>query len=182
MISLGVLLLACPAPSVAVDAGVPPVDAGVDAGVALWVDGGARAAVEPQSLKFQLLAMQRDGGTELVIVSGLRAEVEPAKALVLVLEQELADYRVRLLDAQEQIPPSDDEAVGLDGGLQYRIMLAAPLRPGRAYALTVEAELGADLTDVRGARFRDLRIELKVRGEPEPERAPWRPERRRRKP
>jgi hypothetical protein len=180
--SLGavLLLVACPAPRAAIDAGLveAPIDAGVDAGSPADSEAATRIA-EPAELKFELLAALRDGGVEPVAISALRGELEPASALVLLLESALADYRVRLLDAQEQIPPSDDEAIELDGGLSYRIGLAGPLKPGRSYALTVEAELGTDITDARGNRFHDLRVDLKVRGEPEPEKPPGRPGKRR---
>lgn len=181
--SLGAMLLVtgCPAPRDAIDGGgtQAPIDVGVDSGSDLGDAGTAPRAAQPQALKFELIAALKDGGVEPVAIGALRGELEPASALVLLLEPALADYRVRLLDAQEQIPPSDDEALEFDGGLSYRIGLAAPLKPGRTYALTVEAELGTDITDARGNRFQDLRLDLKVRGEPEPERTPGRPGKRR---
>jgi len=48
-------------------------------------------------------------------------------------------------------------------------VLAAPLKPGRAYSFSVEAELGHEISDFSGRGYRDVRVGLKVRGAPEPE-------------
>ena len=64
---------------------------------------------------------------------------------------------------------SDEEARAEDGGMSYRIVLAAPLKSGRSYTLSVESELGHEITDFSGRGYRDVRVGLRVRGEPEAE-------------
>ncbi len=156
------LLAGCPDEKPYVDASVPePVieDAGV-------VDAGPPI---PTELAFAIDFFSTDGGVSTVQSSAATAQIDPAKEAFIQFPIPLKDYRIRMFDGAEQVLPSDEEARIEDGGMTYRIVLAAPLKPGRSYAFSVEAELGHEITDMSGRGYRDVRVALKVRGEPEPE-------------
>ncbi len=161
-----VLLLAgCPAETPFVDASVP--DAGlaeVDAG---FIDAGPPV---PTELTFAIDFLGVDGGLSTVSSAATStSEIDPSKSVFIQFPAPLKDYRVRMFDGAEQVLPSDEEARAEDGGMSYRIVLAAPLKSGRSYTFSVEAELGHEITDFSGRGYRDVRVGLKVRGDPEPE-------------
>ena len=116
-----------------------------------------------------------------VLSTATSAEIEPARSVFIQFPTPLKDYRVRIFDGAEQVLASDEEARAEDGGMSYRIVLAAPLKPGRSYSFSVEAELGHEITDLVGRGYRDVRVGLKVRGEPEPEPSKKKPGKKRRK-
>lgn len=162
IVAAAMLLAGCPDEKPYVDASVPePVieDAGV-------VDAGPPI---PTELAFAIDFFSTDGGVSTVQSSAATAQIDPAKEAFIQFPIPLKDYRIRMFDGAEQVLPSDEEARIEDGGMTYRIVLAAPLKPGRSYAFSVEAELGHEITDMSGRGYRDVRVALKVRGEPEPE-------------
>ena len=162
----GFSLCGCPdAPKASLDAGVLiVVDAGapgLDAGVS--VDAGS-------SLRYLVFGVLLDGGAEPLTAfeEAKSIEVDSLRGLA-VTSVALRDYRIRVIDSADQVVPSDDTATELDGGLSYVIAFTQPLRPGKTYALTFEAQAGSQLTDAAGNPWDDVRLTLKVRGQPEPE-------------
>jgi hypothetical protein len=166
---LSVLWVAgCPDGKPFVDASVELVDAGVsgvpfDAG---FVDAGPPV---PFELTFAIDFFGLDGGVSTVPSTAASTQIDPARSVFILFPIALKDYRVRMFDGAEQVLPSDEEARVEDGGMSYRIVLSAPLRPGRSYNFSVEAELGHEISDLSGRGYRDVRVGLKIRGEPEPE-------------
>lgn len=158
------LLAGCPEETPLVDASLA-IDAGspTDAGI---LDAGPPL---PTELLFTIDFVGVDGGVSSVASSATTAQIDPARMLLIQFPTALKDYRVRVFDGAEQVLPSDEEARAADGGLSYQIVLAGPLKPGRSYSFSVEAELGHEITDMSGRGYRDVRMGLKVRGEPEPE-------------
>jgi len=151
--------LGCPtpagAPNAAVDAGpaqLQPIDAGV-------LDAG------PAQLQFSLTSTLVDGGTAVVDVAEGHALLEPSAALELKLPSPLVDARVRVMDWNDAVVESDDQATGLS----YRIGLLQPLKSGRRYALLIDAETQDTFSDAAGRHFDEVRIELLVTGEVQPE-------------
>ena len=164
---VSVLMLAgCPEEKPSVDAGRLILDAGaaeVDAGIP---DAGPTV---PTELTFAIDFVGLDGGVSSVLSTAAAAQIDSARSIFILFPTPLKDYRVRMFDGAEQVLASDEEARAEDGGMSYRIVLAAPLKPGRAYSFSVEAELGHEITDFSGRGYRDVRVGLKVRGEPEAE-------------
>jgi hypothetical protein len=158
------VLTGCPDEKPIADAG-NAIDAGpaVDAGV---VDAGPPV---PTELTFAIDFLGLDGGVSTVQSTATTAQIHPSQSVFIQFPTPLKDYRVRMFDGAEQVLPSDEEARAEDGGLSYRIVLAEPLKPGRSYSFSIEAELGHEITDVSGRGYRDVRVALKVLGEPEPE-------------
>ena len=115
------------------------------------------------------LVVALDGGVSSVLSTAGTAQIDSARSVFILFPTPLKDYRVRMFDGAEQVLASDEEARAEDGGMSYRIVLAAPLKPGRAYSFSVEAELGHEITDFSGRGYRDVRVGLRVRGEPEAE-------------
>lgn len=145
------------APAAAVDAGAGDVE---DAGPPM-----------PQHLEF---AVEVDGAP--VAFEDGAAEVDAGTSLRLTTPVQLKDYRVRLLDWEDKVVTSDDEAEVSTAGTSYRVSLPAPLATGRRYTLMVDASVGPVATDVAGREFDDVRLTLRVRGEvqkpPPPARKP----------
>lgn len=168
-----------------------PVDAGAsidgsmpDAGVFL-ADGGFASAIPlgPQPLNFSGAVLLSDGGTLAfrLVAEEPSLEIGKADALVLNFPSRLVDYRVRLFDRAEMVLPTDDQEAALpDGGLEYRIAFQPPLKPGRTYSLTVDAQVHAAISDDRGHLFKDRTLDLLVSGVAEPE-APVKTKKRRSK-
>lgn len=164
--------------------GVPRVAlAPLDAGSAVDADGGLLALdpdggflmpamLGPQLLAFRGDVLLMDGGTQPFSVNADDSQLETGKAdkLVLHFPTRLVDYRVRLFDGSDSIVASDDQEVVLSGGgLDYQIALQTPLKPGRSYTLTVDAQMHAAVSDAQGKLFKDCRLPIRVSGEPEPE-------------
>jgi hypothetical protein len=148
---LGVLVLTgCPKPPVIepVDASLPEVDAGVDAG--------------PVPLGFSLELETVDAGTITGLDAG--ATIEPLRAITLMFPSALDDVRFRVMDWTDSVVPSDDEST-IDGGLMYRIVFVQPLKTGRSYSLLVDAETKDTFADERGHQYDELRIPFRISGE-----------------
>jgi hypothetical protein len=88
--------------------------------------------------------------------------------LTLHANVELKDFRIRLIDAADQVLPSDDESRAGDGGTDYVIKLAHPLKPAKTYHLQIDAQSGDKVSDRTGRLFQDYDLVLKTSGEPEP--------------
>lgn len=152
-----VLLAGCPKPvEPVIDAGVPVLDAGVDAGV----DAG------PTQLSFTIELETVDAGTLTGLDAGM--VVEPLKSIALSFPVPLDDVRFRVMDWNDAVVPSDDEAV-TDGGLTYRIVFQQPLKTDRGYALLIDAETGDTFRDARGAQYDEVRVPFRIGGEVQPE-------------
>jgi len=163
ILAAALLVTGCPDEKPFVDASVADAAVEEDAGV---IDAGPPV---PTELAFAIDFFSVDGGVSTVQSSAATAQIDPAKEAFIQFPIPLKDYRVRMFDGAEQVLPSDEEARIEDGGMTYRIVLAAPLKPGRSYTFSVEAELGHEIADMSGRGYRDVRVALKVRGEPEPE-------------
>jgi hypothetical protein len=132
------------------DAG--PEDAGVvevDAGPPPVVDAGP----PPGPLTLEL-TISVDGGE-------VTDEIDPVQQLDVRIPAPLRDYRVRVFDDSDRVVPSDDTAKEADGGIDYEVVFTEPLKTGRKYRLTVEAQRGEVIDD----HYKDAERELKVRGE-----------------
>jgi hypothetical protein len=142
------------------------VQTSFDAGVA---DAGPPPKVE---LALRVTGALPDGGTVEADfeAGGGTAEVEAVGGLRVLANLPLSNYRIRLLDEADKVVASDDRAETVDEGLDYRIGLLAPLRPGRRYALVVDAQSGPMIMDTTGREHGELRLELLVSGEREPDR------------
>ncbi|MFN0061755.1 MAG: hypothetical protein ACKVPX_04470 [Myxococcaceae bacterium] len=160
------------------DSGGPPVDAGVP------------------TLQLTLTLSLPDGGTQtLPLVAGERPTVEPSERLAVLVTPALQNFRVRVFDEADRALESTDEAPtevltkapteALSDGpagasTTYRMALARPLRAGHKYAVVLDAEAGATLTDSSGRAWSDQRLEFQVAGERERD-PPTKPVRRRRR-
>lgn len=91
------------------------------------------------------------------------AEVDVLRGLV-VKTVALRDSRIRVIDSADQVVASDDVGTEFDGGLSYAIEFSQPLKAGKTYNLTIEAQLGAQVIDASGNPWDDLRLTVKVRG------------------
>jgi hypothetical protein len=174
-ILLSVLVLAgCPDQALVVDASI--ADAGVEADSGV-VDAGPPVPVD---LAFAIDFIGVDGGVTSVLSTATSAQIDPSTAVFIQFPTPLKDYRVRMFDGAEQVLPSDEEARVEDGGVRYQIVLAAPLKAGRSYSFSIDAELGHEITDMSGRGYRDVRLALKVRGvaQPEPKKKPGKKRRR----
>lgn len=148
-----------------------PVPIALDAGGSIGDAGEPDAADAGAALPFAIFATLSDGGTEdlnLNLEPAGVTELDSAKRIT-VSSPSLRDYRIRLIDSSDQVVPSNDTASELDGGLVYSIELVQALKAGKAYALTIDAQNGAQFTDVAGRALDDVRLILKVRGQLEQE-------------
>lgn len=153
------LLAACPAKtepdaSVAVDAAVLVLDAGP--AVVELVDAGPP---QPADLELVITGTLVDGGLEVI-----EHELDAVQRLNVWIPVALADYRLRVFDETDRVVPSDDLARDVDGGIDYQVTFVEPLKSGRNYRLTVEAQLGTQLEG-----YKDAEVVMKVRGEIERE-------------
>lgn len=155
--------MGCPEGKVAVpDAGMPELP---DAAVAWVVDAGPPVPLGPGDLNVVAFVEYVDGGRESV-TSELGDGI---KAVDVEIADELIDYRVRLMDGNDQVLESDDQGASADGGIRYRLNLLTPLKPGRNFAINVDAQTSAELVDKNGARFRDFEMPFKTRGDYQPD-------------
>jgi hypothetical protein len=139
------------------DAATTSIDAGVAVSAETIVDAGL--------LRFAVvLSVRGDAGPESIADSG---ELEPTAALSVWVPLRLKDFRVRLFDDHDQLVPSDDTVTDADAGIDYQLELLQPLRAGRRYSLLVDAEVGSVIIDEQGRAWDDVRVDLKVRGEPQ---------------
>jgi hypothetical protein len=118
----------------------------------------------------ELTVVGADGGRTVLGDSGDGGAlvVEPTRVLEVRLTPRPTAPRIRLFDWTEQIVESNDTGLGsaTDAAYAYRIELLEPLQPGRTYVLTVDSELGPRLFDTSGSPLGDVRLSLKVAGEP----------------
>jgi len=141
-----------------------PPDAGptLDAGP---VDAGPPP---PPALALIVRAMTGDGGTlELPLDAAAPSVLDPTSDFEVWANAPLKNYRVRVFDDAERVLPSDDTANDADGQTLYRLHLSQPLRPGRRYALLLDAQSGPLLLDGFGRSHGDVRVEFKTSGERE---------------
>lgn len=159
-----------------------PTDAGpsaaVDAGP-LVVDAG------PPPLTLLVRFEAADGGPDVVVDTGSDAGlvfIEPARAIELSASLGLDDVRVRLFDWSDAIVQSDDRLERTDAGFHYRIELAAPLKTGRSYSLLLDGETQDAFRDQAGREHLELRVNVRVTADvqPEPGARPKKPARKRR--
>lgn len=161
IVGIGVALgaLGCPARDESTppipDAGSVHEDAGVDAGVA---DAG------PQSLATTVTASFADGGVQTLEPNVV---MDLPSSLTLRLPKRLKDFRVRLMDHQDKVVPSDD-ALSADG-LEYLVNPTEPLKTGRRYTVLLDAELGPVVTDEAGATFDDWELPFTIAGDVQPD-------------
>ncbi len=169
----------CPRGKAPADAGVDAAiesDAGVagDAGAAAGAgdagaaqDAGVDGGAGPAELTFSAELLLADGGTASLPM-GPRVEIEPLAGFTLHFGVELTDYRVRVIDGADQVVPSDDEAHDTDAGTDYQAHFLKPLRPAHTYHLQIDAQNGPEIGDQTGRTYRDVDLELKTLGQPEP--------------
>jgi hypothetical protein len=161
---IGPFCLGCPSGQAVVDAGVA-----VDSGVPV-VDAGAPvppAELPPAELGVDLEVWFPDGGIA-TFKPGAQQTIEQAQKLSLLLPW-LTDYRVRAFDGADKVLPSDDEANATDAGIAYVIKLAEPLKRGREYRVVVDAQTGPGVVDDTGRRYLDSEWSFKIEGPAEPE-------------
>ncbi len=150
---LAVSLLACPAAHQgSTDAMV------VDAGPELEPDAGP-----PGPMDLSLTVTANDGVLEVLEGSS----VDAVRSLELRFPVRLKDFRVRLLDWQDKIVPSDESLT--EDGLGWIIRPTAPLKSGRAYVVKVDAELGPEISDESGGTWTDWALSFQLSGELQPE-------------
>jgi hypothetical protein len=80
--------------------------------------------------------------------------MDSPKSLTIALPIKLRDFWIRLMNWREQVVASDDEL--LADGRAYLINLPEPLKTGRAYRLTLDAELGSIITDDSGRTWNEF--------------------------
>jgi len=119
-------------------------------------------------LLFSLRIHESSGAiSELSLASEAEFEIEPAQRIEVLANQPLADFRVRLMDAQERVLPSDEE-ISLDAnGTLVNIQLLSPLKPANSLVLLVDSQLAPRISNQQADTYDDFRVSLKVRGEPE---------------
>lgn len=168
-------MAACAKPPVTSDAAANADDASVVSTNSAGLNGEAGIVEEPASSgdaglpRFAVvLSVRGDAGPESIADSG---ELDTAAALSVWVPLRLKDFRVRLFDDHDQLVASDDTVAEVDAGIDYRLEFMQPLRAGRGYSLLVDAEVGSVILDEQGRAWDDVRIDLKVRGEPQPDEA-----------
>ncbi len=156
---VGLLLAACPVelPKPVIDAGVVMIE--IDAGTP--IDAGPPV---PSSLEPTVVAAFQDGGSSPLTAS---STIDAATALTVSLPIKLKDFRIRLIDFREQVVASDDELMA--DGRTYVITLPEPLKTGRGYTLTLDAELGPIVTDDSGGTWNDWELAFRIAGDVQPE-------------
>ena len=123
---------------------------------------------EKPALSFTLRVHELSGVvSELSLQAESEFEVEPAQKMEVIANQPLADFRVRLMDAQERILPSDEEIFVAAHATTVSIQLLSALKPANFLVLMVDAQLADRISNTHGDSYDDFRVTLKVRGEPE---------------
>lgn len=158
ILGLGLVLIGCPSKVVEVVDSGPPVIEIVDAGP---VDAGAPV---PLTMEPTVTAGLADGGT-IEVTS--KAEIDAPKTLTIAMPAKLRDFRFRLVDWRDQVVTSDDEL--LSDGRTYVITLPEPLKTGRHYTLSLDAELGAVVTAESGQTIQDWELDFAIAGDIVPE-------------
>ncbi|MGZ3479846.1 MAG: hypothetical protein ACXU81_05820 [Myxococcaceae bacterium] len=152
----------------------PEPDAGP---VAVVVDAGPRVP-----LAIDLVVTLADGGTERHALLGLESPVvSPSRALLVETNRPLHNVRIRVMDESDRALASNDLPEETPAALRSQIDLAAPLEPGRKYAVLVDAQSGATFDDGSGKEIPAQRRADRPRGARERPKAPP-PHRKRRRP
>ena len=119
-------------------------------------------------LSFSLRVHELSGAvSELLLKPEAEFEIEPAQRIEVVANQKLADFRVRLMDAQERVLPSDEEIFFAAHATTVNIQLLSPLKPANSLVLLVDSQLSHKISNTHGDNYDDFRASFKVRGEPE---------------
>jgi hypothetical protein len=159
ILGLGLVLIGCPSSVVeSVDSGPLFVDL-LDAGVF-----GAGLSSVSLAMVPVVTAGLVDGGT---IELASKAQIDAPKTLTIAMPAKLRDFRFRLVDWRDQVVTSDDEL--LSDGRTYVITLPEPLKTGRHYTLSLDAELGAVVTAESGQTIPDWDLDFSVAGDVVPE-------------
>jgi len=155
------LVTACPPQPAteALDAAVLELDAGLD--------GGADAGAPLGAPQLTIACEPADGGAFTGLDAG--ATVDPLRAMTFTFPAALDDVRFRVMDWNDAVVPSDDEAFTEDGGYTYRMVFVQPLKPGRRYALLVDSETKDTFSDALGRQYDELRVPFRVSGDVQPE-------------
>ena len=126
------------------------------------------SAREKPELSFSLRIHELSGHiSELALQHEMEFEIEPAQRIEVLANQQLADFRVRLMDLAERVLPSDEE-VFLEADLtRVDIRLLSGLRPAHTLTLWVDGQLSPHISNVHQDTYDDFRATFKVRGEPE---------------
>jgi hypothetical protein len=145
-----------------------------DASVQAEADAGARPRIA-----WTVKAHLEDGATEVLEfesaerLDGGRAErsdrprIAPSNDLEVAANHPLRNFRIRLFDETDRALSSDDVFDDRDQGLNYRILLREPLKPGHRYTLVLDAQSGTEITDLHGNPQPDQRLEFQVAGQRE---------------
>jgi hypothetical protein len=158
ILGLGLVLIGCPAKVVGVVDSGPSVAEVIDAGI---VDAGPPM---PVSMEPVVTAGLADGGT-IGVTS--KEPIDAPKTLTIALPTKLKDFRFRLVDWRDQVVVSDDELLG--DGRTYVIALPEPLKTGRRYTLSLDAEVGAVVTAESGQTVQDWELDFVIAGDVVPE-------------
>ena len=119
-------------------------------------------------LSFSLRVHESSGVvSELQLQPEAEFEIEPAQRVEVLANQRLADFRVRLMDAQERVLPSDETIVFEDEATRVNIQLLLPLKPANSLVLLVDGQRAPLMSNFQADTYEDFRATLKVRGEPE---------------
>jgi hypothetical protein len=159
---------AAPDAGVAVDAGT--TDAGrVDAGP---VDAGPGNAGQGDGGDDGLASAEEDpapasSDEPLELRPGEQPVMDPTSALELTTNRIVRNYRLRVLDEADRVMASDDVPEELPQGIRYTLRFLTGLRPGSSYAIVLDAQSGATMTDDAGAPLPPLRVGLEISGEKE---------------
>jgi hypothetical protein len=115
-------------------------------------------------LEPQVIGTQKDGGITVITSN---AQIEDVTALTVSMPIKLKDFRIRLMDWQDKIVVSDDEL--LADGKTYLVTPSEPLKSGRNYTLTLDADLGLVITDETGGTWNDWELSFHMTGDVVPE-------------
>jgi hypothetical protein len=105
--------------------------------------------------------------SELLLKPEAEFEIEPSQRLEVIANQRLADFRVRLMDAQERVLPSDEEMLFDTDATTVKIQLLSALKPANSLVLLIDSQLSHKISNTQGDTYDDFRVSFRVRGEPE---------------
>jgi len=163
LLVLGVFTPACPAPSKSSEA-----TGSSAAAESAPPEAPPAAPREKPELSFSLRIHELSGViSELVLQPEAEFEMEPAQRIEVIANQPLVDFRVRLMDSQERVLPSDEEISFDPKATTVNIQLLSGLKPATSLVLLVDSQLSQHILNAEGDRYDDFRATLKVRGEPE---------------
>ncbi|WP_224363143.1 hypothetical protein [Hyalangium versicolor] len=130
-------------------------------------DASATAPATPPA-SFVVRYQVGDGGMEpIALALDEQPSIESTSLIEIRSSIGLRNYRIRLFDEVERAMISDDSADETPDGVIYRISLPTPLKSGHKYAVVIDAQTGATITDTLGREIQDLRFEFQIAGEKE---------------